>query len=122
MLKMPQRYSLLAAVRPESMHLFYANSAISAIATQKTIRLLIQIPLKTDGSTYSVYDPIPIPTFEPTVGKFVKIYVADGRRLAVSVDRRNYMELTRDYRQNCRVGEVTICQGDTPIYEHSRKN
>jgi hypothetical protein len=65
--------------------------------------------------------PYPFPTFEPTLGKFVKIHVEDGRRLAVSVDRRSYMELTRDYRQNCRVGEVTICQGDTPIYERSRK-
>jgi hypothetical protein len=33
----------------------------------------------------------------------------------------SYMEITREYRQTCRVGEVTICKGDTPIYEHGRK-
>jgi hypothetical protein len=41
--------------------------------------------------------------------------------LAVSVDGSSYVELPRDYRQNCRVGEVTICKGDTPIYERGRK-
>jgi hypothetical protein len=114
-IKMPQGYSLLAPVRPESMHIFYAASAISAIATQEMIRLLIQIPLKTDGSTYSVYDTITITTFEPTSGKFVKIYVADGRRLAVSVDRRSHMELTCDYRQNCRLGRLPYFKATRPF-------
>jgi hypothetical protein len=103
------------------MHIFYATSAISEIATKETICLVLQIPLKTDRSTYSVYEQIPIPTFESTLGKFVQIYVADGRRLAVSVDRRSYIKLPREYRQNFRVGEFTICKGDTPIYERGRK-
>jgi hypothetical protein len=47
-LRVPQGYSLLASVRPESMHVFYATSAVSVIATQETIRLVIQIPLETD--------------------------------------------------------------------------
>jgi hypothetical protein len=41
--------------------------------------------------------------------------------MAVSADGRSYIELPREYRQNCSVGEVTICKVDTPIYEHSRK-
>jgi hypothetical protein len=77
--------------------------------------------MKTDRSTYSVYEPIPFPTFEDTLGKFFQIYVADERQLAVSVDGRIYFELPRDYRQNCGLGEVTICKGDTPIYERGRK-
>jgi hypothetical protein len=44
LLIMPQGYSLLAPVRPESMHIFYATSAVTAIATKETIRLVIQIP------------------------------------------------------------------------------
>jgi hypothetical protein len=96
-------------------------TAGTAIGTKETIRLVIQIPRKTDRSTYSVYEPIPIPTFEDTLGKFVQIYVADERRLAVSVDGSSYLELPSDYRQNCRVGDVTICKGDTPIYERGRK-
>jgi hypothetical protein len=57
-LRMPQGYSLLAPVRPESMHIFYATSTVTVIATKETIRLVIQIPLKTDRSSYSVYEPI----------------------------------------------------------------
>jgi hypothetical protein len=33
-LRMQEGYSLLAAVRPETMHIFYATSAISAVATK----------------------------------------------------------------------------------------
>jgi hypothetical protein len=61
---MPQGYSLLAPVRPESMHIFYGTSAVTAIVTKEAIRLVIQIPLKTDRFTYYVYEPIPIPTIE----------------------------------------------------------
>jgi hypothetical protein len=85
-IRMPQGYSPLAPVRPETIHIVYATSAISAIATKETIRLPIQVTLKTKGSTYSIYDPISIPTFKSTLGKFVQIDVSDGRRLAVSVE------------------------------------
>jgi hypothetical protein len=48
-IRIQQGYSLLAPVPPETMHIFYATSAISAIATKEEIRHLIQNPLKTEG-------------------------------------------------------------------------
>jgi hypothetical protein len=108
----------IALLKPENMHLFYASSEFTALATEEAIRLVIQIPLRTGKRTCSVYEPIPLPTLEPTLSKFMQIQV--GReRLAVSSDRRNYMILQEGYIRYCRGETVTICVGAVPIIERS---
>jgi hypothetical protein len=117
-LQLEQGYTFMATLKPENMHLFYASSETTALATEEAIRLIIQIPLRTERRTYSVYEPIPLPTLEPTLSKFMQIQV--GReRLAVSSDRRNYMILQEGYIRNCKGGTVTICVGAVPIIERS---
>jgi hypothetical protein len=86
------------------------------LATSDAIRLVVQIPLRTERRTYMVYTPVPLPTLEPNLGRFIQVQAGE-RRLAVSSDRRNYMILPADYVQNCREGMVTICLGTVPIAE-----
>jgi hypothetical protein len=86
------------------------------LATSEAIRLIVQIPLRTERSTYIIYNPVPLPTFELNLGKFIQIR-AGGERLAVSSDRRSYMILPAGYVQNCREGMVTICVGTLQIAE-----
>jgi hypothetical protein len=42
------------------MHLFYASLEIAVLATIKAIRLVIQIPLRTERQTYLIYGPVPL--------------------------------------------------------------
>jgi hypothetical protein len=71
--QLEQGYTFIATLKPENMHLFYASSEFTALATEEAIRLIIQIPLRTERRTYSVYEPIPLPTLEPTLSKFIQI-------------------------------------------------
>jgi hypothetical protein len=111
-----QGYTLITALKPENMHWFYAYSEIAVLATSEAIRLIVQIPLRNERRTYMVYNPVPLPTFEPNLGKFIQIR-AGGERLAVSSDRRSYISLQAGYVQNCREGMDTICVRTVPIAE-----
>jgi hypothetical protein len=42
------------------MHLFYASLEIAVLATIEAIRLVIQIPLRTERRTYLIYAPVPL--------------------------------------------------------------
>jgi hypothetical protein len=42
--QLDQGYMLIAALKPENMHLFYASSEIAVLATSEAIRLIVQIP------------------------------------------------------------------------------
>jgi hypothetical protein len=93
--------------------------AIAALEIPETIRLLIQIPLRTEGQTYLVYAPVPVPLLEFILGKFTNMQV-DDHRIAVSSEKRSYvlLELPPNYLENCR---MSSCESVTPIYERSRE-
>jgi hypothetical protein len=42
------------------MHLFYASLETAVLATIEAIRLVIQIPLRTERQTYLMYAPVPL--------------------------------------------------------------
>jgi hypothetical protein len=42
------------------MHLFYAFLEIAVLATIEAIRLVIQIPLRTERRTYPIHAPVPL--------------------------------------------------------------
>jgi hypothetical protein len=42
------------------MPLFYASLEIAVLATIEAIRLVIQIPLRTERRTYLIYAPVPL--------------------------------------------------------------
>jgi hypothetical protein len=60
---MHQGYTFKTALKPENIHLFYASLEVAVLATSEAIRLTVQLPL-TERRTYTVYDPIPLPSFE----------------------------------------------------------
>jgi hypothetical protein len=51
---------ILAALKPENMHLFYASLEIGVLATIEAIHLVIQIPLWTEKWTYLMHAPVPL--------------------------------------------------------------
>jgi hypothetical protein len=100
------------------MHIFYAASEITALATGEAIRLIIQFPLKTESRTYSVYNPIPLPMFEPNLRRFIQVQVRK-HKLAISSDRRSYMIMSDEYIRSCKEGIVGICPGTIPIIDRA---
>ncbi|PNF43961.1 hypothetical protein B7P43_G00919 [Cryptotermes secundus] len=118
--QLDQGYSFITALKPENLHVFYASAQVAVLATEEAIRLIIQLPLRHEKRTYLVYDPVALPTFEPNLGKFIRIHTGT-EKLAVSSDRRSYMLLPTDYLKNCQEGVMTICQGVVPTIERAEE-
>ncbi|PNF23742.1 hypothetical protein B7P43_G17246, partial [Cryptotermes secundus] len=116
--QLEQGYSFITALNPENMHLFYASSGVAVLATSEAIRLIVQLPLRTEQRAYNVYEPIPLPSFKQNLGKFVQVQ-ARRERLAVSSDKRSYMILPTGYVQNCREGKIDICKETVPTVERT---
>jgi hypothetical protein len=51
---------ILAALKPENMRPFYASLEIVVLTTIEAIRLVIQIPLRTERRTYLIHAPVPL--------------------------------------------------------------
>jgi hypothetical protein len=79
-----------------------------AVATKESVRLLVQIPQRTELSICTIYEAIPIPTFQPDIQNFVQI----GRTrewFTIRADYRNYIKLDFDCVTYCRTGYITFC-------------
>jgi hypothetical protein len=90
------------------MFIFYDSMQLMAIATDESVSLVVQFPLKPEESTYTVCKAIPIPTFQPDIQNFMQI----GRTrewFAISADFRKYLRLDFDYITHCRIGYITFC-------------
>jgi hypothetical protein len=118
MIRLPTVAKLLAPIRPENMHIFCESMQLTAIATNESVRLLAQIPVKTEQSTYTVYGAIPIPTFQPDIRNFMQI----GRMrewFAIRADFRNYLRLDFDCVTYCRNGYITFCDFREAVLDRS---
>jgi hypothetical protein len=85
--QLDQGYTLIAALKPENMHQFYASSENAVLVTSDAIRLVIQIQHRTERRTYIVYTPVHLPTLEPNLGRFIQVQTGE-QRLTVSSDRK----------------------------------
>ena len=74
------------------------------------------IPLLGDDSqTFDLYDVNPIPIHIPGTDRFLK-YESEYRYLAVSSDRRKFMEL--DFVNECKThGHLMVCSPDKPVFQ-----
>ena len=100
------------------MHIFYEAMQLTAVATRDSVRLMTQIPLRTEQSTYAIYEAIPILTFQPEIQNFMQI----GRTsewFTISADYRNYMKLDFDYTTYCRPRHITFCDFKNAIFDGS---
>jgi hypothetical protein len=116
--QLDQGYTFITVLKPENVHIFYAASEITALATGEAIHLIIQVPLKTESGTYSFYTPIPLPMFQPNLRWFIQVQVRK-QKLAISSDRRSYVIMPDEYIQNCKEGIVRICLGTIPIIDRA---
>jgi hypothetical protein len=100
------------------MHIFYDSMQLMAIATDESVRLVVQIPLKTEQSTYTIYEAIPIPIFQPDVQNFVQICRTRGW-FTISADFRSYLRLDFDYITYCQTLYITFCDFREAILDRS---
>src|SRR5215470_18212434 len=83
---------LIAPLKPEFMYIFYEAIQITAVASSYGIRLFLQMPLREDVRTFSVFQILTVPIYHADMKHHVRLRAAT-EWIAVSKDRRNFVEL-----------------------------
>jgi hypothetical protein len=64
---------MLTGLTVEDMYVYYTVATVHAVASSKSIRLFIDIPIKTADRYFELYQIHSLPFFHKGVGKFIMI-------------------------------------------------
>ena len=65
--------SMLTGLSVQDMYVYYTIAVVHAVATSKSIRLFIEIPLKASDRYFELYQGHSLTFFHKEVGKFVMV-------------------------------------------------
>jgi len=82
-LHLPEGYELIAGTRTEDNHQYYKLSKVFLVANSHSIKLILHIPLKSAGHSFTIYKIIILPE-RISPDKFVQ-YAIDYPYLAIQV-------------------------------------
>lgn len=118
---MPTTLQLITPVLLENLHIFYDIGKASAYIIDHTIRLFIEIPLKSSEREFTIYKaiPIPIPIAQNNLRMKMK---TDAIYLALSKNQNLHFEMNIDDYEACRGQFIKICPYNAPIYRRHNIN
>jgi len=104
---------MLTGLTVEEMYVYYTIATVHAVATSKSIRLFVDIPLKAADLYFELYQVHSLPFFHRGIGKFVMIDEA-FTYLAVAENRQFFAQITPCTRMlsKCTQGLYTVYPSD----------
>ena len=84
------------------------------IANAHSMKLIINIPLKTPTQHFTLYQIITLPE-RIFVDRFFQ-YSIDFPYLGLQTGQRNYILLTEAEFNKCTKGDITVCPANTAVY------
>jgi hypothetical protein len=91
---------MLTGLTVEEMYVYYAVATVHAVATSRSIRLFIEIPLKAADRYFELYQVHSLPFFHEEIDNFVMIDEPFSY-LAVAEDRQYFTTLTPHMLSKC---------------------
>jgi hypothetical protein len=110
-LQLPAGLSMLTGLTVEEMYVYYTVATVHAVATSKSIKLLIEIPLKAADRYFELYQVHSFPFFHKGIGKFVMIDET-FTYLAMAESRQFFTIITPYMLSKCTQNLYTVCPSD----------
>ncbi|GFG30191.1 hypothetical protein Cfor_10174 [Coptotermes formosanus] len=107
---------LIAQLKPEFMYIFYEAIQITAVASSYGIRLFLRMPLREDARMFSIFQILTVPIYHVDMKHHTRLRAAK-EWIAVSKDRRNFVELDADFSNFFRGGYINFCEFRNPQYD-----
>ena len=98
----------------ENIYLYYDFTPVSIVANTHFIDLLLNIPLKSANSYFTLFKVINFPTHVFS-DKFSQYFI-DYSYFGLQNSQRAYLRLTETDYVHCEKGSITICPANTPVY------
>jgi len=103
--------SMLTGLTIEDMYVYYTIATVHAVATSKSIRLFVDIPLKAADRYFELYQVYSLPFFHKGIGKFVMIDEV-FTYLAVAESRQFFAIIPTYMLSRCTQDLYTVCPAD----------
>jgi hypothetical protein len=113
-LQLPAGLSMLTGLTVEDMYVYYTIATVHAVATSKSIRLIVDIPLKAADRYFELYQVHSLPLFHKGIGKFVMVDEV-FTYFAVAENRQFFAQITPYILSKCTQGLYTVCPSDVML-------
>jgi hypothetical protein len=120
-LHLPAGTSMLTGLTVEEMYVYYAVATVHAVATSRSIRLFIEIPLKAADRYFELYQVHSLPFFHEEIDNFVTIDEPFSY-LAVAEDRQYFTTLTPHMLSKCATDYYTVCPSNVVLKKPGQQN
>ena len=90
-LQLPEGYELIVGTKSDKMYLYYELVQVSVIGNVHSMKLIVNVPLKTANSQFTLYKVVALPTRVPKTN-FVK-YTIDYSYFGLESSRHGYILL-----------------------------
>ena len=101
------------------MYLYYELVRVSVTGNVYSMKLVVNVPLKTANSQFTLYKADALPT-RVSKTSLVK-YTVDYYYFGLESSRYDYILLKETDLLNCVTGEITVCPANTAVYSEKTK-
>jgi hypothetical protein len=113
-LQIPEGFELVAGIRPENVYKYYELIKISVAATPHSVKLILNVPLKSVSNYFTLYRIITLPERVHS-DKFVQ-YVVTYPYLGLRSNQHDYILLTEAQFNHCSGNSIVICPANVAVY------
>jgi len=113
-LQLPENFELIAGTRVQNIHLYYKLISVTVMGDAHGIKLLINVPLKTAESYFTLYRIIALPT-RLTNDKLIR-YQIDFPYFGLNHNQHDYVLLNEADLRRCTVSTTTVCPANMAVY------
>jgi hypothetical protein len=112
---LPENYELIASTKFDDIHAYYELIKVTSVGTAHSIKLILEVPLKTESQRFTLFRIIALPArvFNDTF----MLYQLEYDYFALSYSQRDYILLTTAEVQKCNTGSISICPADRALYD-----
>ena len=112
---LPENYELIAGTKFGNIQLYYELIKVTAVGTAHSIKLIPEVPLKTDSQRFTLFRIIALPT--RILNDTFASYQLEYDYFGLSHSQRDYIMITAADVQKCNAGSITICPADRALYD-----
>ena len=112
---LPGNYEPIASTKLDTIHLYYELIKVTAVGTAHGIKLILEVPLKTESQHFTLFRIIALPT--RVLNDTFVLYQLEYNYFGLSYSQRDYILMTAANVQKCSTGSIAICPADRALYD-----
>ena len=112
---LPENYELIAVTKFDNIHLYYELIKVTAVGNAHAIKLILEVPLKTESQSFTLFRIMALPT--QVLNDTFALYQLEYDYFGLSHSQRDYILMTATDVQKCNAGSITICPADRALYD-----